>query len=119
VTRNIRIAISALMWLLSPAIMADTTAETEIQYLLESIGQSQCVFVRNGETHVATEAESHLRMKYRNGKFWVNSAEQFIKRIASKSSWSGDPYYIDCPDTDRRLSGDWLLAKLAAHRKTI
>ena len=117
-TRKIRLAVGPLLWLLSLPIMAgDSTAE--IQYLLESIGQSHCVFIRNGETHAAAEAESHLRMKYRNGKFWVDSAEQFIKRIASKSSWSGDPYYIDCLDTDRRLSCDWLAEKLAAHRKTI
>ena len=117
-TRKIRMAVGPLLWLLSLPVMAGDST-TEIQYLLESIGQSQCVFIRNGETHAATEAESHLRMKYRNGTFWVNSAEQFIERIASKSSWSGDLYYIDCPDTDRQPSGDWLSEKLAAHRKTI
>ncbi len=108
---------SALVWLLSPVTMADT-AETEIHYLLETIGQSECTFVRNGEAHDATEAESHLRMKYRNGKFWIDDAEHFIERIASKSSWSGKPYFIDCPDADREPSADWLSDKLAAHRKS-
>ena len=111
-----RIAVSALVWLLSPVTMADT-AETEIQYLLEAIGQSQCMFIRNGKTHAATEAESHLRMKYRNGKIRIDTAEQFIERVASKSSWSGEAYFIDCPDTDRGPSADWLSARLAGHRQ--
>lgn len=104
--------------LLSVSAVADTPA-TEIQYLLESVGQSGCVFVRNGKTHAATEAESHLRMKYGKTKFWIDSSEQFIERVASKSSWSGKPYFIDCPNVDREPAGDWLSQKLAAHRKKI
>lgn len=115
-TRKIRIVISVMIWLLSSSTMAGNP-ETEIQHLLESVGQSNCIFVRNGESHAATEAESHLRMKYRRGKFWVDNSEQFIERIASKSSWSGKPYFIECPDSNRQSSGDWLLEKLAAYRK--
>ena len=116
--KNKHIAIAALVWLLSPVATAETN-EAEIQYLLESIGQSQCAFIRNGKTHGAAEAESHLRMKYRNGKFWVDDAEQFIERIASKSSWSKKPYYIDCPDTGSEPAGEWLSKKLTALRKKI
>jgi hypothetical protein len=105
------------MALLSSLSALAGNPETEIQYLLESVGQSNCIFIRNGESHAATEAESHLRMKYRRGKFWVDNSEQFIERIASKSSWSGKPYFIECPNSDRRPSGDWLLEKLTAHRK--
>jgi hypothetical protein len=94
------------------------TGEEEIQYLLESVGQSGCEFMRNEKSHDATDAEAHLRMKYRNGKFWINDAEQFIERIASKSSWSGQPYFISCPNTDPKLSAAWLLERLDAYRKT-
>ena len=105
-----------LMALLSFSAGAGT-GEEEIQYLLESVGKSGCVFMRNEKSHDATEAEAHLRMKYRNGKFWINGAEQFIERIASKSSWSGQPYFIACPDTDPQLSAEWLLKRLDTYRR--
>jgi hypothetical protein len=91
-------------------------ASAEIEYLLETAGQSDCTFVRNGKAHSAPKAESHLRLKYRNGKKWIASTEQFIDRIASKSSWTGKTYYIDCPETDRQPAGDWMSAKLTQYR---
>jgi len=98
-----------------PALAGDTA--TEIQYMLDAIGQSNCSFIRNGNVHAATEAESHLSMKYSRGQSWVSTAEQFIERIASKSSWSGKPYYIECPDADRQPAGDWLADRLASYRE--
>ena len=103
---------SALLCLLSLTATANTPA-ADIQYLLQSVGQSGCVFIRNEKAHEAAIAESHLRMKYRNGKIWVHSAEQFIERIASKSSWSGKAYYIACPDADRQPLAEWMLERLA------
>jgi hypothetical protein len=111
--KNYRIAISALIWFFSPLSMA-STAEAEIQYLLKSVGQSECVFIRNGRSHSAMEAESHLRMKYGKTKSRIDSSKQFIERIASKSSWSGKPYFIECPDSERQRSRDWLTEMLAA-----
>jgi len=96
---------------------AADSSETEIQYLLDSVGQSRCIFIRNEKSHDAAAAESHLRMKYGKAKFWIDSSEEFIERIASKSSWSGKPYFIDCPDADREPAGDWLSQKLAARRE--
>lgn len=114
--KNYQIAISALIWLFSPISMAGT-AETEIQYLLKSVGQSECVFIRNGKSHDAMAAESHLRMKYGKARSRIGSSEQFIDRLASKSSWSGKPYFIECPDSERRPSRDWLAERLATHRQ--
>jgi hypothetical protein len=110
----------ALLWLPALATEADgasaADADTEIQYLLETTGQSDCSFIRNGKSHTATDAESHLRLKYSNGKRWVSTTEQFINRIASKSSWTGKKYYIDCPDKDRQASSDWMSARLTQYR---
>ncbi|MDH3511845.1 MAG: DUF5329 domain-containing protein [Gammaproteobacteria bacterium] len=110
--------VGPFLCLLSLPSMAGN-AETEILFLLESIGQSPCVFIRNGKIHDAPEAESHLRMKYGKAKFWIDSSEKFIDRIASKSSWSGKPYFIDCPDADPEPAANWLSQKLATHRKEI
>jgi len=94
----------------------DKIENEEIEYLLESVGQSGCIFVRNGSEHSPEDAESHLRLKYRNGKKWVKSAEQFIARLASKSSWTGRIYYLRCDGEDRQPVGEWLTNKLFSYR---
>ena len=109
----ISVVILALVSEMSPA----DTAEDEIQYLLNTVGESNCSFIRNGKSHDAADAQSHLEMKYGRGKPWVDSAEQFIERIASESSFSGDPYQIDCPDQPPRPTGDWLTEQLETLRK--
>jgi hypothetical protein len=110
----------ALLWLPALATEADgasaADADTEIHYLIETTGKRDCSFIRNGKSHTATDAESHLRLKYSNGKRWVSSTEQFIDRIASKSSWTGKKYYIDCPGAERQLAGDWMSARLVQYR---
>lgn len=111
-----QVAICTLFLALSPAATA-APADPEIQYLLASIGQSQCIFIRNGKSHDPTEAESHLRMKYDKTRYWIDSSEKFIERIASKSSLSGRPYLIDCPDAETRPSRNWLLEKLIRYRQ--
>jgi hypothetical protein len=95
---------------------ADGTAETEIEYLLTSVGTSQCEFVRNGSPHSGSDAESHLRMKYRRGQRYVKSAEQFINRIASASSLSKRPYLMRCEGAEEVPAGDWLHTQLKNYR---
>lgn len=87
----------------------------EIEHLLKAVGTSNCIFIRNGKEHSAIDAEDHLRMKYRKGKKYVDTTEQFIERIASKSSFSGDAYYIHCVDKKEPTS-IWLSKKLAEYR---
>ncbi len=96
------------------ADVADTTAE--IEYLLNTLGSSECTFVRNGERHNAERAEEHLRMKHRRGKRYVTTAETFIERLASRSSMSKKPYWVDCPDDEPVPSGDWLMQRLSEFR---
>jgi hypothetical protein len=110
------LVICTLLLSLSPAATA-APADPEIQYLLETIGQSQCVFIRNGKPHDASEAESHLRLKYSKGRYRIDGSEQFIERIASKSSLSGKHYLIDCPDAATRKVRDWLREQLIRYRR--
>ena len=106
--------VAALM--LATRVCADEPA-VEIEYLLTTIGDSGCAFVRNGSRHSASEAEDHLRMKYRRGKRYAPTADTFIERLASKSSISKEPYFIACPGETREPSGEWLSRKLADYRK--
>ena len=99
-----------------PALAVADATETEVEYLVSTIGASDCTFIRNGKRHTAEAAEDHLRMKYRRGKRYAPTAEKFIERLASASSMTRKPYYIQCPDTEAVLAGDWLRAHLDEYR---
>lgn len=98
--------------LLATSAQASEEPAAKIEYLLSAIGNSECVFIRNGKEHDAA-AEDHLRMKYRRGKKSVKSVESFIDRNATKSSLSGDLYLIRCPGQDERSTAVWITEKLS------
>jgi Family of unknown function (DUF5329) len=95
--------------------LADTDPDQEIQYLLEFVATSGCAFVRNGSAHDPAGAADHLRLKYRRGKRYADSAEHFIDRLATGSSWSGDAYTVDCDGTVEP-TGAWLHRALDNYR---
>ena len=94
---------------------ADSDADTEIRALIQAVAESECEFNRNGSLHSAEAAAAHLELKYSRGKRYADSAEAFIERLASKSSWSGKPYQMIC-DGQAQPSGDWLTATLLKMR---
>lgn len=103
--------------MLLPAVAVADATETEIEYLITTVGASGCTFIRNGSRHDAEDAASHMRLKYRRGKRYATTAELFIERLASKSSFSGKLYAIECPGSDAVPSGDWLSARLQEYRR--
>ncbi len=109
------VVFALLICLLPPGARADD-APAEIDYLLNSIGSSDCTFIRNGKRHNAQDAETHLRMKYRRGKRYAPTSEKFIERLASKSSLSNKPYYIECESEERMAFGQWLMQRLNENR---
>ena len=104
-----------LVALVAGVAQGQSTTETEIRSLIEAVGASGCDFERNGTSHSATEAAEHLTLKYQRGQRYANSAEEFIERLASKSSWTGRPYQMIC-DGEAQPAGDWLSATLAQLR---
>lgn len=110
-------ALLLVMALLAPAAVFADDAETEIEHLIDAIGESGCTFIRNGSSHDADDAAAHLRMKYRRGRRYASTAELFIERLASKSSMSGKPYQIKCQDKEAVPSGEWLTARLHEFRE--
>jgi len=108
------LVIAMLILSISVSRAGDESA-AKIEYLLDSIGDSSCVFIRNGKEHDAAAAEDHLRMKYRRGKKWITDADSFISRLATKSSFSGRPYRIRCPGQGTIATADWLNQMLRAH----
>ena len=94
---------------------ADTHAGAEIHALIQAVTESECEFNRNGSLYSAETAAEHLELKYSRGKRYADSAEAFIERLASKSSWSGEPYQMIC-DGETQPAGDWLTMRLEALR---
>ena len=105
----------ALAW--SARAAPESVAETEIQYLLAFVAGSNCDFIRNGTSHDSAEAADHLRLKYDRGRKYAGSAEQFIDRLASESSWTGKPYTVNCGGRTEPAR-DWLRRALADYRST-
>ena len=97
---------------------ADISAVTaaELDGLLQQVQISDCVFIRNNSEHDAEDAADHLRLKLKRGKKYVGNTEQFIDRLASKSSWTGKPYTVRCPSEEERAASEWLYELLETVR---
>jgi hypothetical protein len=102
------------LFLLSCAecVFAAESAEVEVELLITAVAASDCIFERNGTSYTSAQAADHLRLKFRRGIKNVKSAEDFIDRLASKSSISDKPYFITCPQAERETSGSWLNRQL-------
>ena len=100
----------------SVAVADDAVLDEEINHLISAIGASGCEFVRNGKRYSSEKAEDHIRVKYRRGKRYATTTENFIERLASQSSMSKEPYWIECEGDPPVKSGDWLRAELERYR---
>jgi hypothetical protein len=90
--------------------------DDEIDYLLTEVGSSGCTFIRNGKRHSARVAREHLQSKRRHNAHLIDSTEDFIEKIASRSSISGKPYRIRCRGQGEQTAGEWFSTLLAEHR---
>lgn len=106
--------------LLSPAVRAAVppVAQAEINQLLAVIGTSGCEFHRNGSWYDAKQAESHLRNKYQLlvARARINTAEDFIDKVATRSSLSGLDYQVRCNGGTTIKCGLWLRDELLRYR---
>lgn len=69
-------------------------------------------FVRNGKEYDSATAAEFLRRKWRAHAGSVATARDFIEKIASISSTSGQPYTLRFKDGTEKNSGDYLLSVL-------
>jgi len=115
VTRHLQQTLAAvlLVTILMPALA--TTIPGEVDFLLQYVADSGCTFIRNGNEYDARRAAAHLTLKYQRGKQHVDSAEQFINRLASASSWTQTPYRVRC-GRDEQTSRAWLQRALSGYR---
>jgi Family of unknown function (DUF5329) len=110
----------ALGLVLAPAAGAAPSASVlrEIDHLLRHIGTSGCEFKRNGDWNDAKAAEAHARGKYdflaTLGR--IDTTKDFIDKVATGSSLSGQPYEIRCGGAVPVPSSLWLNDELARYR---
>ncbi len=115
------VLLAVITWLaLLPGVMAaqSTTTRAEITHLLDAVESSSCEFLRNGRWYDARQAATHLRNKYQllSAAGQIDTAEDFIAKAASKSSFSGQPYGLRCAGGALVASAQWLTAVLARYR---
>ncbi len=103
------------LWASPAAANAPREETAKINALLGSIGAlHDAVFVRNGSEYDAAMAEKFLRAKWDRRRADIATARDFIEKIASVSSTSGQPYRIRFKDGREVTSGEFLGDRLAA-----
>ena len=106
-----------VLLLSSIAAHADKSSmQIEIDFLLDTVVSSDCVFTRNGKEYDAQAARDHLQMKRKRGQRYYDDTENFIEKIASQSSWSGEDYLIRCGDEPQQTAKEWFTALLQLYR---
>ena len=70
--------------------------------------QKDMKFVRNGTEYTCAEAAKFLRGKLEVMGTEVTSAREFIERIATKSSMSGQPYHVKFADGRTMMAAQFL-----------
>jgi len=101
---------------ISSAVFSDSLVEQETQHLLNYIGGSGCVFIRNDSEYSPEKARSHILRKYKHVKDKVGTTEEVIEYAATESSFTGKAYLIKCPEEDVVPSSEWLTAELEVYR---
>ena len=90
----------------------------EVQHLIAYVKNSACRMDRNGTWHANTEAAEHIERKYHYFRDEIMNTEDFIRLSATKSTWSGKHYRVQCAGEAIENSAQWLLRELQQYRQT-
>jgi Family of unknown function (DUF5329) len=99
---------------LLPALRAVEAApppheSTRIEKLIRFVEtQADMKFVRNGTEYSCADAGKFLRGKLDSMGHDITTAREFIERIASKSSMSGEPYRVKFSNGKQMLASQFL-----------
>ena len=112
----------AMLSLPTAVFAAPAAAETsrEVAALLSLLRGSTCRFERNGKWYDGERAAAHLQRKldYATGRGRSPaSSEQFIEEAATRSSFSGREYKVQCGDAVAMPARTWFLAALRQLRQ--
>lgn len=106
-----------LLLLSAPSfLLAQTLPVTEMQKieaLIKQVGDlKDAKFVRNGSPYAPWTAVLFLRGKWNANASNIKTARDFIDKVATMSSTSGEPYLIRFDNGKEMHSRDFLLAEL-------
>lgn len=79
-----------------------------IEHLLSAIEKSGLVFIRNGVELDGPSLALHLRQKQGAMKLQHSSVDEFVDKVASKSSMTGEPYMVKFRDDRSVVLAEWL-----------
>ncbi len=88
-----------------------------IEALLRHLEASSVVFMREGAEYDGKEAAAHLRGKYAPTQDEIQTLEQFIQEIGSRSSTTGRPYQVKVPNGAIMPADAWLRQQAAELEK--
>ena len=115
------VLVSAALGLITVNVPAAPPAHelNRIERLIRFVeSQKDMKFIRNGSEYTCAEAAKFLRGKLESMGGDVSTAREFIERIASKSSMSGEPYRVKLADGKMMLAAQFLseeLKRIEAH----
>jgi hypothetical protein len=95
---------------------ADDAGTSEIQHIIAFVRDSSCTFIRNGSDYASSAAADHIAMKAGYAGSKIKDGDTLIDLVASKSSMSGKPYYVQCPGQAKTESAVWLHGELDRFR---
>ena len=119
--RTMRKLIASLLFIFAGlAVLATQAAATsqsediKIEALLSYIGrQTNVKFIRNGTEYDCSAAAKFLRAKLEHRRSNIGSEREFIEKIASRSSTTGQTYSIRLTDGHQVDSATFLSNRLA------
>ena len=118
--KNIMVTAFVILALFSGAVSAqDNIEKKKIEFLISSVENLKgAKFIRNGSEYDGKKAAEHLRMKLQNALV-VQTADDFIRLCASKSSITVKPYMIRLSDGKTIKSEEYFREKLKKYNSTV
>lgn len=99
--RNQLIGEDSAIFKVTDSAAKSVSEKEKIEMLIREVeALPSAMFIRNGVEHSAHEAAEHLRSKWKWAGDSIQSAEQFIEQLGTKSSQTGEPYEIRFSDGD-------------------
>lgn len=111
--RSFLVSVTTLMALGAVAAAPPPHEQTRIEKLIRFVEtQKDMKFIRNGTEYSCADAGKFLRGKLDSMGKDVTTAREFIERIATKSSMSGQPYQVKFGDGKTMLASQFLSEEL-------
>jgi hypothetical protein len=108
-------AVILTLGFLSGILAADppATQNDKIEALIRHVESlADAKFIRNGVEYDSKAAGQFLRAKWKANESAIKTAQDFIDKVATKSSTTDKPYLIKLKETGEVKSGEYLAAEL-------